>query len=140
MWVLVSFHYGSYVFVFAILGWAFGFALGSELSRWQLRVLSKNGEYKIGLKATGFLLIATIVALFVFCAFVSPAVLGAQLLLIYELVDFTSSSVAPIYAAQMILFSRWEKKHGRIIAKDGSWSTRMYVFPQSDKTPDTTMK
>jgi hypothetical protein len=83
------------------------------------------------------LLVIAIVVLFATISFMSGMTLNSQLLLSYEFVNFISSSVPGTYVAQMILFSRWEGKHRRIIASGGSWSGRMYVFPQANGTDDT---
>jgi hypothetical protein len=54
----------------------------------------------------------------------------------YELSDILYPAVAALYAAQSILFYHWERTHGKIIVSGGYWSTRLYVFPRTEKMAD----
>jgi Trk-type K+ transport system membrane component len=134
--MLIGLHYVSYVFVFVIFGGAIGFAYGGGFSRWRLKILSKNGEYKP--KLIGIVLLLIVVILILFASNVVTGLMtpDAGLRLDYELADIAYPAVAALYAAQSILFYHWERIHGKIIVSDGFWSTKLYVFPQIDKMVD----
>jgi hypothetical protein len=136
LYLLDSLQYGSYILIFAILGWAFGLILGGGLTQWRLSILSKKGEYKPKGKTIFSGLIIVIVVIFVAVYFVPSMVLNGQLLLLWGIVDLLFSCAAAICAAETVLSYRWQRKHGKILASDGLWSTKICAFPRADKARD----
>jgi hypothetical protein len=68
--------------------------------------------------------------------FTPGMVLSGQLLLLWGIVDLLFFCAAAMWAAQTILFYRWERKHGMTIASDSFWGTKILVFPKVDKVHD----
>lgn len=136
----MGFHYGPSVLVFAIFGWFVGLIFGGADAHRCLGILSKNGEYRLNRKtlAGGLIIIIIIVIIYTITAYpiITSMTVDAQILLNNETWDFTSSFIAAIYAAQTILFGRWEGKHGRMIVSDRLWFSRMYVFPEARSALD----
>jgi hypothetical protein len=137
LWISMGFHYGSYVLGCAMFGLFVGIVHGGVVSRWRLRFLSKNGEHRIQRRtlACWLAIVIIIVGLWVILVYptITTMMLSEQLLLNIEFWEFTTSFLAAIYAVQIILFSHWEKKYGRIIVSDGLNSTRIYAYPRLEK-------
>jgi hypothetical protein len=140
LWIGMSLHYGSYVLVYAMFGWLVGLVLGGVESRWRLGILTKNGEHRIQRKTLACSLAIVIVIVVVYVILIYPIftsiVLSAQILINNEISEFGTSFLAALYAAQIILFSHWEKKHGRLIVTDSLNSTKIYAYPETDKARD----
>ncbi len=135
LWISMSFHYGSYVLIYVMFGWFVGLVYGWVISRWHLGNLSKHGEHRIQVKTVLATVIVAVVVLILIYPILTSMALSAGLVL-YGGWDFLSSLLAAAYAAQVILYSHWERKHGRIIVTYSLTSNRLIAYPETDKAHD----
>jgi hypothetical protein len=130
LWAFLAFFYLD-IFGFHILlvflGVVFGLVLGVAVALRQISSIEKIGELKATLKTWAFVLLTIIILVptTLYLLFRLGLEAGIQIL------SFLYPSIPVIYAARMILYLNWERKHKRLILFDGLWFTRVYAVPRT---------
>jgi len=130
LWAFVCFLYLSLVGLdisLVGLGVIFGLVLGSAVALKYIGSIEKNGEYRVTLKTWAFLLLTIIIVLPIalYLLFSLGPEVGIQM------INFIYPSIPALYAARMILYLNWERKHARRIVFDGLLVvTRVYAAPE----------
>jgi hypothetical protein len=133
LWAFACFIYLG-IFGFNILlcglGVVFGFVFGVLGAQKQISSLEKNGEFKVTRKIGALMLLTIIIAISVaiYLIFSYGLMVGIPML------SFIYPYLLAFYAARIILYLSWERKHRRLIFSD--W-TRVYVAPRNSEKPSS---
>jgi hypothetical protein len=113
-------------------GGVVGLIFGVVATRWQLKIMVKNGEFKATRKMWILALLAIIVLVslevyFALVYFASYLAVGRQM------ASFVFPILSLFYATQIGLFLNWERKQKKHILSEGFMSTRIYASSETDK-------
>ena len=125
LWAFVAFiNLGIFGFniLLVCLGVVFGLVFGAAVALKQISSIEENGEFKATLKTWALALLAIIILIsMVYFLFSLGLEVRIQMLsLLYPFIP------AP-FAARIILYLNWERKHKRRILSDGLVFTRVYA-------------
>ena len=143
-----------FIYVFAFLAWAFlcftellifglnvligsfgcivGLICGVVATRWQLKIIEKNSEFKATRKIWALASLAIII-LVSFLAYLTLAYFALYLTLVRQMVSFVFLILPLFYATQIGLLLNWERKQKKHILFEGFASTRVYASPATEK-------
>ena len=134
LWAFICFIYlGIYGFNILLSsgGVVFGLVYGVVLALRHIKNIEKNGEFRITRKILAFMLLAIIIivptALYLLFSLGLEA--GIQML------NFACPIIPAFYAARMILYLDWERKHARRIFFEmpyGLVLTKVYAVPRTE--------
>jgi len=109
------------------LGILSGLVYGVAVALKYIRSIEKNGEFRMTLKILAFILLTVIIIVSIVIYFL-PALRPEAVI---QMINFIYPVIPAFYAARMILYLSWERKHVRRILFDGLLVvTRVYAFPE----------
>lgn len=130
LWAFICFIYlrviGFNIFL-SVIGVISGLVFGSVVALKYISSLEKEGEVRVNLRTLVFLLLITgiLISISLLLLFNLGVEVGIQM------VSFIYPFVPAVYAARVVLYSNWERKHGRLILFDGFLLGRVYAVPKT---------
>jgi peptidoglycan/LPS O-acetylase OafA/YrhL len=131
LWASLCFYYHVVVIgfdiLFSILGVVSGLIIGTMVALRYLKSLEEKGEFQVTLKI-GALTLLTLIIVIPIAIYL---ILSYGLIVGIPMLSFVYPCLPALYAARIILYLNWERKHKKHILFDGRVLTRVYAAPRS---------
>jgi len=109
----------------SVLGVVFGLVFGVVVALKHVKSIEKNGEFRATLKMLAFALLTGIILISIALYLLFSLGLEAGI----QMASFIYPFIPALYAARVIVYLSWERRHKKLILFDGLVLTRVYAVP-----------